>query len=552
MANAEPKNGRNQYYKYFLFHMSVAVCLFVFLSFSRTHSQQGSLFTCLFVFPLFFFFFACLFFFFLVGSILLSLFQCRENFTSGVRVPGGFRAKNPFNLIFMSTFEVAIRLDDNVPETELQGLCDPNPSTTEKKLKGEIRLFRQDTREATEAQRNKAKWLICVIAIPETVTCRNWLNYRKLDPKSIIRVVRIVDKTRNQHCLLLRVADTKAARNLIESCNGERFDPHRPEICHAIPLYGVYLLSSNIEFGPSTKVPRATINLDLQNAPTSQVYNLGTFTFDEISPLPHGDSELPTCPTCLERLDTSASGIVPRTTLTTMGRWEDLACPVCSLIRSRTNDPNVSAPSTPTENTPEQRELPDTEKSNTHYSTTSAFTVCEKCNKQNEVSQTLWVCLICAHVGCGRYGARHAVSHFEETFHRYSMDLQNLCIWDYKGDGFIHRIGGHIEDSRMDYSASGAEFRRPLSPENIDETEAMSLTRIKLQSVSLYYDNLLADQLKQQKEYFDARMTSLECAHVEQLDGLRHSNQELTEQVFYTAYARFYHTCIRLNFSVCA
>jgi uncharacterized UBP type Zn finger protein len=34
---------------------------------------------------------------------------------------------------------------------------------------------------------------------------------------------------------------------------------------------------------------------------------------------------------------------------------------------------------------------------------------CSECdNKQN-----LWICLICAYVGCGRYFKRHAVDHFD-------------------------------------------------------------------------------------------------------------------------------------------
>lgn len=47
--------------------------------------------------------------------------------------------------------------------------------------------------------------------------------------------------------------------------------------------------------------------------------------------------------------------------------------------------------------------------------------------------QNLWICLICGHIGCGRYVSRHAYKHFEETQHTYAMQLTNHRVWDYAG-----------------------------------------------------------------------------------------------------------------------
>ena len=49
------------------------------------------------------------------------------------------------------------------------------------------------------------------------------------------------------------------------------------------------------------------------------------------------------------------------------------------------------------------------------------------------VLQSLWICLICGHVGCGRYVDAHAYSHFEDTQHTYSLQLGNQRVWDYAG-----------------------------------------------------------------------------------------------------------------------
>lgn len=54
--------------------------------------------------------------------------------------------------------------------------------------------------------------------------------------------------------------------------------------------------------------------------------------------------------------------------------------------------------------------------------------------------KTLWVCLTCGFVGCGRYSNKHSVQHFHETHHPYSLELATLRIWDYAHeDRFAHR-----------------------------------------------------------------------------------------------------------------
>lgn len=53
------------------------------------------------------------------------------------------------------------------------------------------------------------------------------------------------------------------------------------------------------------------------------------------------------------------------------------------------------------------------------------------------ISENLWICLVCAHVGCGRYISGHARVHFEETGHVYSLELQSQRVWDYVGDGYF-------------------------------------------------------------------------------------------------------------------
>ncbi|XP_016362501.1 BRCA1-associated protein-like isoform X1 [Sinocyclocheilus anshuiensis] len=112
-------------------------------------------------------------------------------------------------------------------------------------------------------------------------------------------------------------------------------------------------------------------------------------------------TELPKCTVCLERMDESVNGVL--TTLCNhsfhsqcLQRWEDASCPVCRYCQ-----------------TPEPVEE----------------NKCFECG----VQENLWICLICGHIGCGRYVSRHAYKHFEETQHTYAMQLTNHRVWDYAG-----------------------------------------------------------------------------------------------------------------------
>jgi Zn-finger in ubiquitin-hydrolases and other protein len=52
----------------------------------------------------------------------------------------------------------------------------------------------------------------------------------------------------------------------------------------------------------------------------------------------------------------------------------------------------------------------------------------------------LWMCLLCGHVGCGRYQAAHARDHYTATDHCYSLEVNTGRVWDYVGDGYVHRL----------------------------------------------------------------------------------------------------------------
>ena len=54
--------------------------------------------------------------------------------------------------------------------------------------------------------------------------------------------------------------------------------------------------------------------------------------------------------------------------------------------------------------------------------------------------QDLWMCLICGHVGCGRYREGHAAGHSKESGHAYALELEAQRVWDYSSDNYVHRL----------------------------------------------------------------------------------------------------------------
>lgn len=134
-------------------------------------------------------------------------------------------------------------------------------------------------------------------------------------------------------------------------------------------------------------------------------------------------------------------------------------------------------------------------------SSTAESIECETCH----IEVNLWQCLICGRIGCGRYEAKHAFSHYTETGHSFAMDMESKRVWDYAGDGYVHRIiqnssdglGGKLVElpgSRHDDTA--------LEPSEDD----FDISREKMEGLSLEYTHLLTSQLESQRVYFEEQV----------------------------------------------
>jgi hypothetical protein len=69
------------------------------------------------------------------------------------------------------------------------------------------------------------------------------------------------------------------------------------------------------------------------------------------------------------------------------------------------------------------------------YKQEDSIVYCSLCGMQ----ETLWVCLTCAFVGCGRYSNKHAAEHNDATHHPFCLELSTLRIWSYVDSEYVHR-----------------------------------------------------------------------------------------------------------------
>lgn len=211
---------------------------------------------------------------------------------------------------------------------------------------------------------------------------------------------------------------------------------------------------------------------------------------------PPGHTELPICPVCLERMDESVDGVLTILCNHTfhsncLEQWSDSTCPVCRFVQS-----------------PEQTENSE----------------CEQCGKTGPSPDALWICLICGHIGCGRYQGGHAASHYRESGHCYALQLGSHRVWDYKGDNFVHRLLQNKGDGKL-VAAEGPPSEAECAQEKVD-------------SYQLEFTYLLTSQLDQQRLYYEEKLSQVECQFIDEekrmrdeLSAVLAQNKELMEKL---------------------
>ncbi|CAO3680352.1 unnamed protein product [Umbelopsis vinacea] len=122
-------------------------------------------------------------------------------------------------------------------------------------------------------------------------------------------------------------------------------------------------------------------------------------------------------------------------------------------------------------------------------------------------TESLWICLICGHIGCGRYNDAHAYHHYMETNHLYALELETQRVWDYAGDGYVHRLIQNTIDGKLVELPGATNDDNQRVPQVKDSPIVGDME--KLDAVSLEYTYLLTSQLESQRMYYEDHLTSL-------------------------------------------
>ncbi|KAJ3400518.1 hypothetical protein HDU80_006869, partial [Chytriomyces hyalinus] len=379
--------------------------------------------------------------------------------------------------------------------------------------------------------------VLCLLAVPAYMTAQDVLLFTAPFAASIQHVRFIRDAVHSRSMVLLNFRTGAAFEGepaaFYAEYSGKLFNSLDEAVCtvvyvrsvefksHAIPYFDMNLpVSAHTGMIRSPKNAISPTNgssssLSASASSSSSASPKLSIVAHEKSPLETSAMiELPTCPVCLDRMDSSVTGLV--TILchhsfhcNCLSKWQDASCPVCRYTsggtqqfqlganfhsraailnqyeenqsRHRTDstqrqailngsDPPISTsfdsmshpnaihpfgsnhhqsepPSSIIESfSPKQPPLEASEalflQASQHIpipisTTATSNNTCSRC----PATSNLWICLVCGTVGCGRYESAHAANHYTSNpSHVYALELETQRVWDYVGDGYVHRL----------------------------------------------------------------------------------------------------------------
>jgi len=140
----------------------------------------------------------------------------------------------------------------------------------------------------------------------------------------------------------------------------------------------------------------------------------------------------------------------------------------------------------------------------------------------------LWICVICGNIGCGRYGHAHAHAHYERTTHLYALELETQRVWDYAGDGYVHRLIQNKADGKLvELPSASMGVRENDGGGGLGPGPADTLSAEKIEAIGIEYSYLLTSQLDSQREYYEEQGVELK----RQVEELRVMVQRLGKEI---------------------
>ncbi|CAB4407357.1 unnamed protein product [Rhizophagus irregularis] len=302
--------------------------------------------------------------------------------------------------------------------------------------------------------------ILAVLAVPSYTTAPDFLGFVAPVRKYVSHLRFIRDSAPNKFIVLMKFRHARAARDFYKQFNGRPFSSMEPEICHV-----VYIKS--IEFKSISTPPYAFPFLHDPFLPSSEVDSISSTQGVKIQQTTSPLHELPTCPVCLERMDASVTGLLTILCQHTfhcdcLSKWGDSSCPVCRYSQKRN-----------------------------YYDTSLEQNECGVCR----ATENLWICLVC--------------------------ELETQRVWDYAGDGYVHRLIQNKTDGKL------VELPSPDTQPQLQQPRNDQVNQDKLDAIGLEYSYLLSTQLSSQRTYYEEKLDSVTL----QLSKLTNQYQQLADEV---------------------
>ncbi|KAG0144504.1 hypothetical protein CROQUDRAFT_47254 [Cronartium quercuum f. sp. fusiforme G11] len=307
----------------------------------------------------------------------------------------------------------------------------------------------------TKSEEDTEGTVIGVLAIPSYMTAQDFLAFISPFVESIQSVRMLRDALPNRCMGLIKFRSRSFADRFAHEFNGRPFSHLQDrEICHTARIRSIKFKSSLIP----------------------------PFTFPALLPpdlITTTSHELPTCPVCLERMDPSVTGLMTSTCSHTfhcacLSNWGDSRCPICRYSQTKLSDSKQTESSE-----------------------------CAACGSD----ANLWICLICGHLGCGRYQGGHAYKHFEESSHLYALELGSQRVWDYVSDNYVHRLIQTKSDQIVELPALSSAVFDSRSGGGPGPNE--SAQQSKIEAISEEFGHLVASQLDSQRAFYEQEIEML-------------------------------------------
>lgn len=362
--------------------------------------------------------------------------------------------------------------------------------------------------------------ILSVEYVPGLMTSADFCKFVLPFSDSIIhmRTLRPVAE-RNRYMVAIKFRGSHVAQRFAQQFRGKLFlRGLSQEKCVIRSVHSIHFDSADSQLtGGSTAVSRkggqsnASHNCDGRKNDEKM-----GFPYDSMFPADGEDSKLqpsPNCAICLERLDCTVSALVTNFCNHTLhaaclARCDANCCPVCRHA----------------------------------FELTPESSVCMKCGQHDG----LWMCIVCAFVGCGYYRSKHALDHFRETQHPFASSLTENTfwsgdtlragvVWDYTSERFVNRLVSSDDGKVVEVDAGridGEQSEQTPSSSAHGDDACCSGGRVDVMVEDAGNDRafqaaIYASRMDLAVEEYRSRMTRMEAEHKAQKDRMEEEMRKL-------------------------